>query len=273
MIKAAVLGSPIAHSLSPALHHAAYEFLGLEGSYEAIDVTSENLERFLGEIDDSWTGFSLTMPLKERVLEIVKDVEVLARDISSANTLIRGGDGWHAVTTDVNGFRAAMQFRKMENFSSVVILGSGATARAAARAFDGEGRTITVVHRSMNRESAMIQAAPLSSVHFLTWGSPIPSVDLLVNTTPRTVADEVASNKSLNFAGVLFEALYDPWPTSLLSKWKSRGLSCLDGLDLLVHQGIDQVALMTKMAIVREDLAPVMRQAGLDELLGRSHNK
>ncbi|MCX6430245.1 MAG: shikimate dehydrogenase [Actinobacteria bacterium] len=273
MIKAAVLGSPIAHSLSPALHRAAYRFLGIEGSYEAIDVTTENLEQFLGAVDDSWTGFSLTMPLKERVLEIVENVELLARDIASANTLVRGGDGWHALTTDVNGFRAAMQFREMENFSSVVLLGSGATARAAARAFDGEGRTITVVHRSRHRESAMIQAAPLSSVRFLTWGTEIPSVDLLVNTTPRTVADEVARDQSHNFGGVLFEALYDPWPTNLLSEWKSRGLPCIDGLDLLVHQGIDQVALMTKMAIVREDLAPVMRQAGLDELLGRRHKK
>jgi shikimate dehydrogenase len=270
MIKAAVLGSPISHSLSPTLHRAAYRYLGISGTYEALDLKANDLSQFVNELDDSWTGFSLTMPLKERVIEIAFDVELLARRISSANTLIRTDGGWRALTTDVNGFRSALASRGIEEFTSVIILGSGATARASAAAVDGQGRSITVIHRSAHRELAMRQAAPLSTVSFLSWGGPLPPADLVINTTPRGVADEIARDHSHLFSGVLFEALYDPWPTLLLSTWKSRGLTCIDGLDLLVHQGIDQVALMTKLAISREDLAPVMRQAGLHELLGRA---
>jgi shikimate dehydrogenase len=270
VIKAAVLGSPISHSLSPALHRAAYRYLGVEGTYEALDVKVEDLPLFVQKLDESWTGFSLTMPLKEKILEIAHDIEPLALTISSANTLIRSEQGWRALTTDVNGFRSALAMHGVEDFTTVAILGSGATARAAACAFDGEGRSISVIHRSPYRELAMRRSAPLSNLQFLDWDAPLPPVDLLINTTPHGVADEIARDRYHLCSGVLFEALYDPWPTLLLSTWKTRGLACIDGLDLLVHQGIDQISLMTRLPISREDLAPVMRQAGMDELLGRA---
>lgn len=273
MIKAAVLGSPIAHSLSPALHRAAYRYLGLEGSYQAVHVTKDELPKFLSELDELWTGFSLTMPLKEKVLALAADCEPLAMRITSANTLIKEGNNWRALTTDVNGFRAAAAAHDVNDFSSVGILGSGATARAAAAAFDAEARSITVIHRSPHRESSMRQAAPLGKVDFLTWDSPLPKFDLLINTTPHGVADALVHSGRFSMGGVLFEALYDPWPTLLLSTWKSLGLKCIDGLDLLVHQAIDQVALMSKHAISRAEIAPIMRQAGLDQLLGRSTRK
>lgn len=273
MIKAAVLGSPISHSLSPVLHREAYRYLGIEGSYEAIDVTSDDLPRFLKELDGSWSGFSLTMPLKERVLDVTTSAEPLALRIASANTLIDEDGRWRALTTDVNGFRAAVDEHHCGEFSTIGILGSGATARAAAAAFDGEGRSITIVHRSMHREGAMRQAAPRSDLNFLPWDSPVPGFDLFVNTTPHGVADALVHSGSISMGGILFEALYDPWPTLLLATWKSRGLKCIDGLDLLVHQAIDQVALMTRHAISREEMAPIMRQAGLDQLLGRTVHK
>ncbi len=273
MIKAAVLGSPITHSLSPVLHRAAYKYLGIEGHYEAIQITTAQLPSFLNELDESWTGFSLTMPLKEKVLELVAQRETLALRVASANTLIREEGGWRAFTTDVNGFRAAAAQHHVSDFSVVGILGSGATARAAAAAFDAEHRSMTVLHRSAHREISMRQAAPLAQIEFLDWDSPLPKFDLLINTTPHGVADSLVHSKNISVGGVLFEALYDPWPTLLLSTWKSSDLKCIDGLDLLVHQAIDQVALMTKHGIIRHEIAPIMRQAGLDQLLGRTPPK
>ena len=148
MIRAAVLGSPIAHSLSPVLHRAAYRALGLAGAYEAIDVVASALGEFIATRDNSWTGFSLTMPLKEEVLEIAESIDPLAVQIQSANTLIRSKSGWHALTTDVSGFHHALTAHGVTNYEKVLIIGAGATARAAAAACDEFGNNIIVINRS-----------------------------------------------------------------------------------------------------------------------------
>ena len=96
MIKAAVLGSPISHSLSPLLHATAYKELGIEASYDAIEVKAGGLADFLESKDASWTGFSLTMPLKEEVIDFTSNVDALAARIKSANTLFRKDSKWHA---------------------------------------------------------------------------------------------------------------------------------------------------------------------------------
>ncbi|MFZ2228333.1 MAG: hypothetical protein WA090_06065 [Candidatus Nanopelagicaceae bacterium] len=266
MIRAAVLGSPISHSLSPALHQAAYKYLGIEGEYRAIEVKTDGLEKFLTSCDDSWTGFSLTMPLKEKVLSLADEVDELAIRVQSANTLIRINNGWRASTTDVLGFRDALHAHGVLTFRTVLIIGSGATARAAASACDGENRLVQVLHRNPLREPAMRKAAPHSSIEFLPWETPLPNVDLMINTTPAGVADHLASQITKRSAGVFFEALYDPWPTSLLARWRSLDGKAIDGLDLLVYQAIHQVALMTQKALDPLLLAPILRDAGLKAL-------
>lgn len=263
MIRAAVLGSPISHSLSPVLHRTAYEKLGIFGRYQAIDVTADGLKEFIEGLDETWTGLSLTMPLKEEVLSLADEVDPLALKIHSANTLIRCEKGWRAISTDVNGFTQALNEDGSTDFTTVIVLGSGATARAAAAACDGEGRHITVIHRNQLRELAMRQAVSLASIEFLPWGSDLFEVDLLINATPAGVADDYVERLNGNVQGIFFEALYNPWPTKLLARWRGLGGYGIDGLDLLVHQGIDQVELMTGMALKRSVLAPVLRTACL----------
>lgn len=266
MIRAAVLGSPISHSLSPILHRTAYEKLGIVGDYEAIEVTAENLKGFVARLDESWAGLSLTMPLKEEVLRIADEVEPLALRIKSANTLVRSDGGWKAFTTDVNGFRQALIAGGSSDFSRVVILGSGATARAAAAACDGPGRRITVIHRTHSRESAMRKAVEMAHLEFCEWGSELSDTDLLINATPTGVADAYAQRIVDPVHGTFFESLYNPWPTQLLARWRaSRGI-VIDGLDLLVHQGIDQVELVTGRSVKRSFLAPILRTACLAAL-------
>lgn len=266
MIRAAVLGSPISHSLSPALHGAAYEFLGIEGEYTAVEVKVDELKKFLTLCDNSWTGFSLTMPLKEEALSLSDEVDDLAARIQSANTLIRTKNGWRALTTDVQGFQDALHAHQLSDFHSVLIIGSGATARAAASACDGKDRLIKVLHRNPLRQPAMSKAAPQSSVQFLPWESPLPNVDLVINTTPSGVADHFVSQIKSRPSGVYFEALYNPWPTKLLAHWRSLEGMTIDGLDLLVYQAIQQVALMTGKVVDPLLLAPILRDAGLKAL-------
>ena len=263
MIKAAVLGSPIAHSLSPVLHAAAYRSLGVEGQYTALDVKVDQLRGFLLSLDESWSGFSLTMPLKEEVLKVADTVDDLAKAIQSANTLIRSAQGWRATTTDVKGFQEALLAHSVIEFTEVLIIGSGATGRAAASAVDLKGRAIQVLHRNPRREDAMRKAAPHSSIEFLSWDSALPRVDLTINTTPPGVADHFTSEITTTPSGVFFEALYNPWPTTLLHHWRMNDGKAIDGLDLLVHQGIEQVALMTGKSVNRAKLAPILRDAGL----------
>ncbi len=263
MIKAAVLGSPISHSLSPELHEAAYRVLGVEGEYTAVEVTVDQLGNFLLSCDKNWTGFSLTMPLKEEVLKVADEVDDLAMSIQSANTLIRSATGWHATTTDVKGFQEALHAHGVIEFAKVLIIGSGATARAAASAVDYNNREIQVIHRNPGREDAMRKAAPNSSIEFLPWNSLLPLVDLTINTTPSGVADHFISQISATPPGVFFEALYNPWPTKLLHHWRTLNGKVIDGLDLLVYQGIEQVSLMTGKSVNRAELAPILRDAGL----------
>lgn len=266
MIRAAVLGSPISHSLSPLLHNTAYEVLELQGHYEAVEVKSGELPNFLHKLEDSWTGFSLTMPLKEEVLTLASFVDPLSTRIASANTLIRGKDGWHASTTDVVGFQRALAAHGSENFEKVCIIGSGATARAAAAALDKRGRSIIVLHRNPQRERAMVSCVAQGILSFLPWSTQLPQVDLTINTTPAGVADVLANDPNLTAKGLYFEALYNPWPTALMRKWKTSGGVVVDGLDLLIHQAIVQVERMTGRQVEAESLASLLRKVGLERL-------
>lgn len=263
MIKAAVLGSPIAHSLSPMLHMAAYRTLGIEGEYTAIEVKNDQLESFLHSVDSTWTGFSLTMPLKEKVLQLAGEVDHLAESIQSANTLVRSAQGWRATTTDVKGFQEALHAHGVDEFTKVLIIGSGATARAAVSAVDQVNREIQVIHRNHEREGAMRKSAPHSSIEFLPWHSLLPVADLTINTTPAGVADHFASQITTSPSGLFFEALYNPWPTKMLNDWRRNGGEVIDGLDLLIYQGIDQIEFMTGITVNRSDLVPILREAGL----------
>lgn len=259
-----MLGSPIAHSLSPALHNAAYLALDIEGKYDAVEVKSGELTGFMEQVrvtDANWIGFSLTMPLKEEVLKVADKVDSLAKQINSANTLIPTLDGWFATSTDVAGFIWALAQHKVTEYKSVQIIGAGGTARAAAAAIDAPGVSIQVINRNPDREADMRSAISLSELSFVSWDNVVLDADLVINTTPKGAADSLPSG-----SGVLFESLYNPWPTKLASNWNGK---VIDGMDLLIHQAIDQINLMTGFVIDRKLMYPLLRAAGEAELLDR----
>jgi len=246
-LKAAVLGFPIAHSLSPVLHAKAFDLLGIAGSYEAIEVASGGLADFLKSQGANYDYLSLTMPLKEEVLVIAESsgitVDELALRIQSVNTLVRNGSGWSATSTDGSGFVKALANAGYDHFNSVLILGAGGTARAVAGALDEIADSVVIMGRSVRRNVGIAACFTKLAPEFISWDDQIDlrNFDLIVNTTPSGAADLVAENIPFKVEGLLFDVLYKPWPTLLARRWSDAGGKVISGLELLLYQGIDQI--------------------------------
>lgn len=276
MIRAAVLGSPISHSLSPELHNIAYDVLGIKAEYSRFDVKSGGLPDFLVEHPDL-DALSLTMPLKEEALLIADNVSPIALQIQSGNTLSKRDGRWNLTSTDVEGFIQALKVNNFISDGSALIIGSGATARACVAALASDVRIqkgkIHIIHRNPERELQMKAAAPSINFEFHLWDSfpLINDTNLVVNTTPAGIAD-VFCDLVDKPRGLYFEALYNPWPTLLFDRWGSQGGRRIDGIDLLVHQAISQVEIFTGKSTDRQSLSSHMRLKALD-LLDQSTGK
>lgn len=251
--RAAVLGSPIAHSLSPVLHRAAYAALGLDWSYDAVEVDEAGLPGFLASLDASWVGLSLTMPLKQAVLPLLTSVSPLASLVGAANTVVLGDDGSRAgENTDVPGMVTALRSVGVATSPPVAtVIGGGATARSAVAALAelGVGR----VEAYLRRPSAGDELVELGDrlripVVVLSLASIGPSaleVPIVVSTVPGGAADDLAGLVPPVRPGVLLDVAYSPWPTGLAAAWLEAGGPVASGHDLLLWQAVDQVRLMT----------------------------
>ncbi|MER6717100.1 shikimate dehydrogenase [Streptomyces sp. NPDC006129] len=270
--RAAVLGSPIAHSLSPVLHRAAYAELGLTGwSYDRFEVDEAALPEFMDKLGSEWAGLSLTMPLKRAVIPLLDEVSETAASVEAVNTVVFTEDGRRVGdNTDIPGIVAALRERGIEQVDSAAILGAGATASSAlaalARVCTGE----IVVHvRSAARAAEMRQWGERLGVdvRIADWSEAERglSAPLVIATTPAGATDALASAVPERPA-TLFDVLYDPWPTALAARWSAYGGAVVSGLDLLVHQAVLQVEQMTGVSP-----APLtaMRTAGEHALAAR----
>src|SRR3954467_12366723 len=152
-MRAAVLGRPVSHSLSPLLHRAAYAALGLDDwTYDALDMGADDLPVLLAGLGEEWRGFSVTMPCKQAAVQAAQLVEPLPRLLGAANTLVRTDEGWRAENTDVTGIGMALQLAGVERVSSAAIIGAGGTAGAAAVALSSLGaQHVDVVVREPSR--------------------------------------------------------------------------------------------------------------------------
>ena len=244
MIKAAVLGSPISHSLSPLLHNSAYSFLHLQGHYESIEVKADELANFLARVGKvEWAGFSLTMPLKEFVIPLADSVEERSARITSANTLIFESGKSYAFSSDLLAFERLLADTNCER---VAILGGGGTARAALGALDGRAKKIDILVRNDKRRSALQACVEKTEVELRDFHTPLVNYDLVISTVPVGAADSLVAAEFLP-EGTLFEVLYHPWPTKLSSLWQSAGLPLFSGFQLLVEQALDQIRVMTQI--------------------------
>ena len=278
--RAAVLGSPIAHSLSPVLHRAAYQRLGLTGrSYEAFDVDEAALPGFLHGLDAAqWSGLSLTMPLKRAVIPLLDSVSEIALAVEAVNTVVFAEDGTRrGENTDVPGLVAALAERGITTVDTAAVLGGGATAAStlAALASIIKGGSVDIYVRSLARADQLRPVAERLGIELRVhgWGEAGTAlVDaLVVNTTPAGAADELAASVvKAEGKGTLFDVVYHPWPTPLAKAWQKAGGTVLGGLDLLIHQAALQVELMTGSdPAQRGSVVEAMREAGTAALNGR----
>lgn len=262
MIKAAVLGSPVGHSLSPALHKRAYEILKVPASYGAIELTPEHAKEFFeSALVEDWTGFSLTMPLKESIFDLGFRVDPIAERMRSANTLIREGETFYATSTDRTAF-----IRLLEGIGKkrVAIIGGGGTARAALGALDGISERIDFLLRTPKRAELLSTIAQKSEINFFEMDHSLQGYDLVIATVPSGASDQIA--ESLDFIIPTFcEVLYKPFPTPLLAKARSLGSQTIDGIDLLVEQAIDQVSLFSAQSFDISEMRSAL------QAVGRSH--
>ena len=244
--RAAVLGSPIAHSLSPQLHNAGYRALGLDDwSYDRFEIDEAALPGFFAQLGPEWTGLSLTMPLKRAVIPLLDEITDTAASVEAVNTVVFQADGRRTGdNTDIPGLVAALHERGVEKTESAAILGAGATASSAlaalARICTGE---VTAYVRSERRADEMRQWGERLGVQVRTadWSDAVRAFDapLVISTTPAGGTDALAGQLPAH-VGTLFDVLYDPWPTPLAAAWEARGGHVLSGLDLLVHQAVFQ---------------------------------
>jgi shikimate dehydrogenase len=253
--RCAVLGSPIEHSLSPALHRAAYTHLGLNWTYDRVELDEQRLPSFVRGLDASWRGLSLTMPLKVAVLELGQ-VDQLARLAGAGNTLILGEDERRVYNTDVGGLIWAVGQVATSPLRRVIILGAGATSRAALIAATQLGaQLVTVMARTPARAEALRALSNELGVklEIRSWSSGIPDADLVVSTVVSGAADSVAPAVAAS-APLIVDIIYDPWPTVLATAAQRAGCTVVSGLDLLIGQALLQIELMTGRSVAAEIL-------------------
>jgi shikimate dehydrogenase len=238
MIKLAVAGSPITHSLSPLLHTTAYELLGVPASFTTEEVTDLNFGEFYFKAKEAgYRGLALTMPLKEISIGFVDRVDPVAKQISSINTVIFESTGSIGLSTDLMAFKSLLTpyFGK-----KIAILGAGGTARAAIGALKGTGSEVTVLTRSMNRHDQLHSAAEDLEISFLDWlkFEEIQDRDLIISTTPAGATDGLSI---ISTKADFFEVIYHPWPTELAKRYQNLGKTVIGGLSLLVEQALFQI--------------------------------
>jgi shikimate dehydrogenase len=247
--RCAVLGSPISHSMSPALHQAAYDYLGLVWEYGRYEVDEAGLPAFLDNLDASWRGLSLTMPLKRAAVGCVQGISETARIADAVNTVLIGDDGRRfGDNTDVPAMVDALRERGVEGVAAASVLGGGATARSALAALREVADAATVYVRTPSRAEHLLATAAAIGLPCVVrpWSERYDGLvaPLLMVTTPAGAVDDLAAAVPAD-PGTLLDVGYAAGPGLLASSWAAAGGPVVGGLDVLVHQAVLQVLLMT----------------------------
>lgn len=254
--RAAVLGSPVAHSLSPVLHGAAYAELGLTGwRFDRVECDAARLPEFVAGLGPEWAGLAVTMPGKRAALEFATEATDRARAVGAANALVPlASGGWRADCTDVAGVTGALTaaggYRPVPGATGVVLGGGGTAAAAIAGLAELDVKNVLLVVREPARAAEVAETAKRVGVWLdvRRWadtelGELAEDAAVLVSTVPTTATAPHA--EELAAAPCLLDVVYHPWPTPLAEAVRRRGGRLATGLDMLLHQAFDQVEQFT----------------------------
>ena len=264
----AVLGSPISHSKSPAIHQAAYRVLGLDWQYGRKEVAKGALKSFVDQLDESWMGLSLTMPLKEDAVRVASNLDHYAKLTGAVNTLARNKNGsgvpiWSGYNTDVFGIIQAIS--ESNHFSptpgqelkTALVIGSGSTATSAVTALKTLAPEAVVWIHARNRVTrsalqAFADQLGLKTKVCRSLKKQIKSVDLVISTLPARSLDATASallsSKHFIPRGVLLDVAYEPWPSEFAKIWLHNGKPAISGLEMLIWQAVIQLRIFVNGA-------------------------
>lgn len=254
-----VIADPVAHSLSPALHNRAFRHKRVDACYLPFRVAPERLSDFF-EMAEALpvSGFSVTIPHKQRVMRRLDAVDELARRIGAVNTVYRKQGRWLGTNTDALGVTAPLERKLKLARKSALVVGTGGAARAAVFSLVDRGARVTVAGRSPDKASRLARAAGAESTPLDALGR----YDILVQTTPVGMHPNVEGNLFPDDvpAEVVFDMVYNPLETALLRRARELGRETIEGLEMFIEQAAAQFELWTAETAPRE----IMRQAVLD---------
>ena len=259
----ALIGNPISHSLSPIMQNAALQYLGLDLIYIAIPCRNKDLKRVLNSLKKiNCKGLNITIPFKEKVFDLCSEISPIANQLKAINTLKLNSEGeWSGTNTDVNGFIYPLKNLNLTNKQSIV-LGSGGAARSVIQGLINLNfSTISVVSRNKTSLDEIIknfrnQIEIKGLLHNDDQAQKfIKKADLIVNTTPVGMKKAINNTKELPYGEffwrslhektIVYDLIYNPSPTDLLKYSSSRGCITIDGLQMLVAQGMQSLSFWT----------------------------
>lgn len=271
-----VIGHPVEHSLSPVMHNAALAQLGLDYAYLPFPIAPDNLEvAIAGLASIGIVGFSVTIPHKQAIIPLLDEISPVAQAIGAVNTVTRRGNQWVGTNTDIEGFISPLQTTYQQDWTQkiAVILGNGGAARAVVAGCHQLGfAEIHVVGRNVQRLEEFRHSWENSTVgenlQVHSWdhlAKLIPQANLLVNTTPIGMYPKIDESPliieelaDLPEGAIAYDLIYIPQPTQFLQKAQQQGAIAIDGLEMLVQQGVAAL----KIWLQQEDIpVDIMRQA------------
>lgn len=269
-----MLGHPVAHSLSPTLHAAAYAILDLDWQYGRAEVREHELRGFIDGLDSTWRGVSATMPLKDELAALADDRDRDVELTGAANTLLLADDGRRiARNTDIAGIERALRDAGLESVDHAVIAGAGATARSVVVALDAFGmRGLTVALRDASRAVALRDLVDelgidLDLVALDDLAHVVDDADAVAWTLPNGVALDQQLPTQTRERAVALDVTYHPWPGPLATQWLTVGGRVASGRSMLLHQAVRQVRFFvsgqTDEPLPREDEVEAAMAAAL----------
>lgn len=276
-MRAHVIGQPIAHSLSPVLHNAAYKALGLEHEFSRIEVTPEGLADFVKSIDEDVLGVAVTMPHKQKIMPLLDAIEPLADAVGAVNTVVPSAKVLSGFNTDVYGIVTALsETGSIPADARAVILGARATASSALAAL-GQlhvGQVTTIARNFAGPGSITLAEGRLGvTTTHIPWRdtqrgvAALEAADIIVSTVPAGYADHWAEQIKPKAGALVLDAAYDPWPSKLAEVADAGGAHVASGYLMLLHQACQQVELMTgKQAPVEAMRSAIMEATGRTKL-------
>ncbi|MFP3946896.1 MAG: shikimate dehydrogenase [Archaeoglobaceae archaeon] len=261
-----VIGYPIGHSLSPVMHNAAFEHLGMDAVYHPFEVKSDRLDEAVkGASALGFTGLNVTIPFKESVLDYV-EVKGVARKIGAVNTIdLKKMDGYN---TDAYGAVKALEEAGVDvRDKAVLIVGAGGAAKAIAFGLAEKDARIVITNRTEKKGLELAEKVRESGDCFFQPFDRLEGlkVDVIINTTPlgmKGFDQKLPVPESIIKDVVVFDTVYNPQNTPLIALARDRGCQVVYGIDMLVHQGAEAFKIWTG----REPPVKVMKEAALKKL-------